>query len=472
MKKTCKKAVAMLMVLSVIVLSFSIGVSAESDYTIVSPYADVIWEGEDAWGAYKGNLHTHSTASDASIDLNDIILEHYNQNFDFLAMTDHGVTGVEWNEKPYGRLLYSYQKFVGKNVTPLTDEQYEGVLNGTYPVGQSLSEEYRVDENAIGKARGFGMTSVTGGNELNALTISKPHVNGYFLPSDFGNMDLGFENNYEYEIKRVQEVGGLSIINHPGDWLNSRDNEAAVHDPENIQFFADIFLRYDTCMGMEVFNSNNGTEPHTRELWDNILMATLPYGRNVIGFSNSDTHDADKVDSSYAIFMMKENNVENIKKTMQSGASFLVTHKMKPDEELGPKGEYIDAGNTGLPVPMFKKVVTDGHKITVVVENTSNLTFVANGKVIAEENYTTNDAQTYTLDLDTIPGSEEFLYVRAQLIGEGGLTMTQPLIIDDGSEPHKYEPAPKTFWERILDILKCTKIYAVIELIYEAIVYA
>ncbi|MBR6361005.1 MAG: hypothetical protein IKS04_04355, partial [Clostridia bacterium] len=74
--------------------------AAKQDYTIDSPYKDVVWSGDGAWGAYKGNLHTHSFVSDAEVDYRDMILEYYNQGYDFLAMTDHGVTGKPWNEKP------------------------------------------------------------------------------------------------------------------------------------------------------------------------------------------------------------------------------------------------------------------------------------------------------------------------------------------------------------------------------------
>ncbi|MCR5522326.1 MAG: hypothetical protein K6F64_01630, partial [Clostridia bacterium] len=44
--------------------------SAASDYyTIVSPYENVVWSGDGAWGAYRGNLHSHTTWSDANEDL-------------------------------------------------------------------------------------------------------------------------------------------------------------------------------------------------------------------------------------------------------------------------------------------------------------------------------------------------------------------------------------------------------------------
>ena len=107
MKKIAFKIVSILLVATFL---FSTGISAlavenepSNDYTIVSPYKDVNW---GVTQEYKGNLHTHSTFSDASENLVDTLLEHYEQGFDFVAMTDHGVTGVAWNKKPYQRLLY------------------------------------------------------------------------------------------------------------------------------------------------------------------------------------------------------------------------------------------------------------------------------------------------------------------------------------------------------------------------------
>ena len=69
MKKTTKKLLSILLS-ALMLLPFSVvAFAADGDYTINSPYADVIWEGENAWGAYKGNLHSHTTYSDADVDL-------------------------------------------------------------------------------------------------------------------------------------------------------------------------------------------------------------------------------------------------------------------------------------------------------------------------------------------------------------------------------------------------------------------
>ena len=119
-----KKLISILMCIS-IVSTFCLMTANAGDYTIVSPYDEVVWEGDGAWGAYKGTLHSHSTYSDADIDLATMIKEYYNQDYDFLANTDHGITGRAWNEEQPKLLLYAYQKLSGKTVAHLTDEEYE-----------------------------------------------------------------------------------------------------------------------------------------------------------------------------------------------------------------------------------------------------------------------------------------------------------------------------------------------------------
>ncbi len=416
----------------------------EKDYTIVSPYEDVIWEGENAWGAYKGTLHSHSTYSDADESLAVMVKEYYEQNYDFLANSDHGVTGVEWNKKQPLVPLYLYQ--AGKTAH-LTDEEFEGIISGTYPLYD-------------GTVRGRGMTCVTGANELNNLTLTKSHVNGYFLPEGVGNGFGGMENGFELAIKFIEENGGLSHINHPGDWLESNADPSVVSDPKNVAFFADLLLKYDSCLGIEVFNEKNGPTGYDRILWDNLLMSVLPYGKNVIGFSNTDAHNRANVDTSFSVFMMEENTVESIKETMQSGAFFAVTRIIRANDLIGPE-KSIDARNKNLPYPVFTKVEAEGHTVTVKADNADAVQFIADGRIIHTAQA---DRGEVTLDLDTVEGAEAFQYVRAELIGEGGMCLTQALLIDDGSEKAVYEEDKSlaAVIEDIVFLLKSSRLWTII----------
>ena len=428
------------------------GFAADKDYTIISPYSDVIWTGRNAWGAYKGSLHSHSTYSDADVDLATMVKEYYNQGHDFLANSDHGITGVEWNREQPKLLLYSYQKLLGYKVAHLTDEEFEGITTGTYPLYD-------------GTIRGKKMTCVTGANELNNLTLTKSHVNAFFLPEGVGNGFGGTENGYEQAVAFTEENGGLSIINHPGDWLESRDNFAQVSDEENIKFFGDILLKYDSCLGIEVFNETNSVTPFDRILWDNLLMYTLPYGKNVIGFSNSDAHTIENIDSSFNIYMMKENNVENIKETMQTGASFMVTRNLPVGNDvIGPEDGF-DVKNSGIPYPVFTQVAVNGHKITVKANNADTVQFIADGKVIYKAAI---GKKAVTIDLDKIAGAEDFQYVRAEVFGDGGMCLTQALIIDDGGTALEQESnnGVLSFIKDVIFTLKSTRVWTVIVELY------
>ena len=448
--KNFRKALAVILsVLFVMQLGILSASAADTaDYTINSPYENVIWEGDGAWGAYKGTLHSHSTFSDANYDLATMVKEYYAQGYDFLANADHGVTGVEWNRRPEYPFLYNYQFIIGNKQTVLTDDEYEGMITGTY------------------NNRGKKMTCVVGANELNDLTLTKCHVNGYFLPEGVGTGFRGGENAFEEAVKFAHENGGISHINHPGDWLESNANPGAVSDPKNIELLTDIVLKYDSCYGIEVFNEDNGVTGYDRILWDNMLMYALPYGKTIIGYANTDAHEPGTVDTSFMTFMMEENNVENIKATMMNGAFFSTTKCLRANEfEIGP-AVAIEADNKGLAYPMFTKVAVDGHKITVEAENADTLQWIANGKVIYKGELTNG---TYTLDLDTIEGAEDFLYVRAEIISEGGMTVTQALTIDNGEEPLEFSEKTKDFIQSFIERFTSSLLYVIIQEIIRAI---
>ena len=456
-KKVLSVLLTVLMIMQLGAVCLTAG--AAGDYKIVSPYADVIWEGDDAWGAYKGTIHTHTTYSDGEETLPAMIKEYYNQDYDFVAIADHGITGVEWNKAPDTQLLYTYQLLIDNPYEHLTDEEFEGITSGTYPLTN-------------GTPRNKKMVCVTGANELNYVSLTKNHVNGFFLDADKGNGFAGGENEYGYEkaLKFVEDNGGLSHINHPGDWLATNSNPDAVNDEANIKFFGDLILKYKSCLGMEVFNERNGTTGYDRILWDNLLMYTLPYGKTVIGYSNTDAHYLRDVNSSFSVFMMEENTVENIKKTMQSGALFGITRKLRPNDTIGPyDGKELDVmENIGMPYPMFSKLTVDGHKITASVTDAEFVQFIANGKVVGGKMPVDGNG-TVTLDLDKIEGAEDFQYVRVEIFGEGGICVSQAMIIDDGTKPLDFVAPELTFAEKVKNFFRGTIIYALIMEIAAAI---
>ena len=134
-RKTISLILAVVMALSI----FTVGASASSateksvdfvtedvkgnkNYTIENPYKDVKW-GE--WRAYKASLHSHTNASDAVPTIAESVEKHYELDYDILAISDHAVIGVPWNELPTTVPLYRLFKFGNTKmgaVDVLTDE--------------------------------------------------------------------------------------------------------------------------------------------------------------------------------------------------------------------------------------------------------------------------------------------------------------------------------------------------------------
>ena len=166
------------------------------DYKISNPYENVTELLSDSSAHYKTNLHTHSTVSDGTSDYADMIKGYYENNFDILAFAEHGVVGKNWNEKPSRPPLYLYQNIIGKKVTRLTDDEFNTITGGTYAFSENS-----------GRTEGRGLQCVPSAIELNMVTLTKSHVNGYFC--NFGQGDIGFENGHEYAVKNVDRAGSI-----------------------------------------------------------------------------------------------------------------------------------------------------------------------------------------------------------------------------------------------------------------------
>ena len=166
---------------------------------------------------------------------------------------------------------------------------------------------------------------------------------------------------------------------------------------------------------------------------------------------------------------MKENTQEEVKKTMQSGAFFCVSKCLPGNDvyEIGPK-EDIDVRGKGIPYPMFNSVEVDGHKVSVTVENANEIQWIADGKVVMKSEV---GADPIVLDLDAVEGCEDFRYIRAEILGEGGICLTQALVIDDGTQPLAFHAKAHTpsLVERIILFLRGLKLYNIFVEIFRAV---
>ena len=429
--------------------------SDSTDYKISNPYESVADLLSDPSKHYKTNLHTHSTVSDAKVDYADMVKGYYENDFDILAFAEHGVVGKYWNEKPAQPPLYLYQYIAGRKVTKLTDEEYEAITGGTY----AFSEE-------SGRTEGRGLQCVPTAIELNMVTMTKSHVNGYFC--NFGQGNIGFENGYEYAVKNVDKVGGISVINHPGDWLGSAKHPEKARDIKNVRYFGDIFNKYKSCLGMEILNRVDSVTSSDRILWDSILQYVIPRGeRTVWGFGNSDAHKLTDIDTSYMDFILPEYSLENVKKTMENGNFFVVgrrARKEMPDDFVG---------EGPLPCVTGIKVDEKNDIISITAKNADKVQWIANEKIIEETLTKKPNGEIVSIIKLREHTDDITCYVRFQLIGAGGICFSQPFTCDDGNMSRFIIEDNRTDlqkgFDKLLHILSSMRLYVVFQELYRKI---
>ena len=252
--KISKKLIAISLVIAIVSALF-LPVSAfagQVSYEITSPYDNIDW---DSINQYKAQLHTHTLYSDGTIDVKDVVEEYYALGYDILAVTDHGVVNKGWNRVPEVMDLIGYNQYIN-NFKPMSNERYK-----------------EITVEGAGR-NGRPMIDVPYGIELNALVVRKNHVNGFFV--DYGNGIIGEEEDYEKVIAGNSAAGGITFINHPGDFIAANKENGRAEDYNQLKVFIDPLLKYDSCVGIEIFNCKDTTDRADRILWDTILQYTIP----------------------------------------------------------------------------------------------------------------------------------------------------------------------------------------------------
>lgn len=394
------------------------------DYTINNPYSTVNF---DSWEQYKADLHCHTTASDGDNTLSEMVEEHYAQGYDALAITDHGIVSRNWttvNSRNYYKFVSLISNKKPLTITPLTEERYAEITTG---VGRD----------------GRPMIEIPLGIEQNPTSLNNAHVNSWF--TEYGDGIVGGTSNYEEVIDNVDATGGLSVINHPGEYTSAKEEscQADAYNEDDLWYsyvinkFTDILTTYDSCIGIDINSKEDGRTKYDRKLWDILLTRVVPTGRNVFAIATTDAHQLDKVGCAWTNLCMPENNAENIRTCLQNGAFFAVSRYIKNEEELAQFSleTGIDWGTSfeleirdnSIPAPKATNVVVDDENdtITLSVDNALTVHWIADGKVIHVGN---------TIDLDDY-SDEIGSYVRAEAFGHGGVLYTQAFTLEYDNAP-------------------------------------
>ena len=350
------------------------------DYTITNPYETVNWS---VYGQYKANYHSHTIESDGNNTPKNMIEDAYAKDFDIYVLSDHNFTGTTYDR-------------IDRNI-----EDY-------------ITSERAAEINVGTDRAGRGMINIPYSNEQS----KSDHVNTFW--ADFNNESGA---TLEGNIAQCEELGGISHINHPGRYTGARsmsfeDGAIRSSTPDVVGKYVDLFMKYSSCVGMEIINKKDGDSISDRILWDNILMNTMP-NRPVWGFSNDDNHSIPATGFSFNMMLMTENTEEAVRYSMENGTFYAVALVSK--RELGV--DFVASG----PFPVINNITVDQDEdtITITGENYDLIEWVADNEIIATGN---------SIDLNNYEGKVNN-YIRAQLKGPGGISFTQPFGTSAVEEP-------------------------------------
>lgn len=440
-KKFLSVFLSAIVVLSAFGLTVSAKTQEQKDFVITDPYSNVNW---DTWHAYKAQLHCHTNASDGYLTIHEFVKEHYDLNYDIVALTDHGTLNRGWNKEPDLIPLMRYVKKERTNmadIIPLTDEEYTAYTTGT------AASETRTHNN--------GMLDVPLGIELNMATpVADCHLTGYF--AEYGQGLAGVYGDYETPSAGVKKAGGISMLAHVGEYVYT-DKDSADHvgqpvDDYYANKFARIFLdNAGSSVGMGI---NSATDAHTRcdrILYDQILQKTIPNGVVPWGFSFADSHNESSVNDAYCMMMLPELTMDNFRDCMVNGRLFAVSHYSNGVELNGmaempgyeDKPETKDAMSDTT--PMVTRVTVDQDNDTISVEGTefNMITWVSDGNVIKRETGITSGKASLDLHASDLLNDPN-LFVRFYLTGDNGICYSQPFVLNVKGETFKSVEVPET----------------------------
>ncbi len=491
--KNLRNAIALILAVLMTVPFAVISFAAEEDgsYEITNPYENVKW---NEVTAYKTALHTHTNASDGDDTLKASIQRHAETGFDLVATTDHGTVNYSWTENSENKIIYGAMSLIGKTEGPIVPLDKEGVFdNGVaYSVITENGDDYLVLED------GRKILRVPFGNENNALSVNA-HVNGWF--ADFTQTKI---TTYEDAVKGIDNAGGVSVINHPGEYTKARyeiRSEEAYNEDNfiyryYINKFASLIDRYDSCIGIDMNSKGDNRTRFDRILWDNLLKRFAANGENVFAIASSDAHNLDIIDSGYVLALMPELTSAAFRSSLENGEFFAASHclgnydelcdiaaalkefygetelygkvngtaeemlarieaiengELPADEDIGITYSTLEDGyNTAEADPRITSIEVNEATDEITVSTTDALIvrWISDGKLIE-----TQKAGDATLDLNSyadVLGD----YVRVEVFGEGGIVYTQAFLLDASVKAGTSEPVDSSFADwGILDFL-------------------
>ncbi|NLX13208.1 MAG: hypothetical protein GXY44_06070 [Phycisphaerales bacterium] len=343
---------------------------------VVDPYANIDWS---SFGQYKANLHTHTTQSDGSLTPDQVIDEYHKRGYSILAITDHNLCTWPWT---------GFADMPRRGAARKSDVEAEEKEDAPAP--------YPPYENRDPEA--LGMLAVSG-NELSR----HHHMGCFFIEHETDSRDE------DRSMVEIGEKGGLAMLYHPGRyWKVCEHNTIPA---EVVKRYVDWLAAYEHLVGLEVVNQGRRYQNDIR-LWDEVLTAMMP-DRPVWGFSNDDMHGRGQLGRDWNTFVLVRLDEAELREALRGGQFYFSTIGTHP-------GESRNVAET----PIIHSI-THNHRA-----GTITLTATSGGEPLPETQYRwiSEGRVVHTGPvLDYLRRDGIGRYVRAELVGNGGTTYTNPV---------------------------------------------
>ncbi|MBN1555951.1 MAG: hypothetical protein JXA11_14500 [Phycisphaerae bacterium] len=369
-------------VLSIFLLCLTAGALA-GVRVVLNPYAGVDWATIEQ---HKANLHTHTTQSDGGLRPDQVIDEYHNRGYTILALTDHNACTWPWT----GLATLKRGGDARKRDLDLAEKKVDPKKSPPVPAYTNRDPKT------------LGMLAIPG-NELSR----HPHINCLFIDFETDSKSPA------QSLKEVAQAGGLAVVNHPGrSWWRSKKTPKAV--PETwMKIYLGWFRNNDILVGGEIINKNYLCPQDRNVWWDAMLTALMP-DRPVWGFANDDMHHRKQLGLNWNLFLLTALKESELRDAVKNGRSYFSTISTHPQKKRDVKQ-----------TPVIQSIVHDAQAGTITI------TAVSGGKPVPAKDHVWISAGGKkvhvgpVLDYRRTEGLKQ--YVRAEILGSGGTTFTNPI---------------------------------------------
>ncbi len=484
MKRNAKRFFSAVLLL---MLCFSTsGFAFAADFTISNPYENIDWS---TVNTYKTALHSHTNATDGDQTLMQSLERHAETGFDIVAITDHGTTDYGWtkdNKNEIHTLLKIAKRTEGEIVPISESGSFENKMTYSYYTAENGDDYLKINGEKEILRLPFGI-------ENNAVSVNA-HVNSWFV--EHRN---NFVTTYEDAIAGVDRLGGVSVINHPGEYTKARYEirSEKAYDENNFTYryyinkFSSLLQKYPTCLGIDINSKGDARTRFDRILWDKLLARFSKKGETVFAIASSDAHQLDKINTGYTLLLMSTLDSKSAKSALENGEFFAASHCIgnydelceiknalegfygtenetykavsascreiknsiekienrtnKASSSIGAEYSVLDENGrlAAKTEPRIKSIAVDNSKGAVSIEATNALIvrLVSNGKLVD-----TKKADAAVFSLESY-GEDIGDYVRFEVFGEGGIVYTQAFLLNAEQKDGSLSVVDKGFFD-------------------------